>query len=88
MDDDTYIYSPEPDPPPARRHFGGLGRIPAALLAAGGLMVGGGIGGFVIASAASTPGATVTPSPTPSPTTHHCQHPGAAGSSATGAAYY
>jgi hypothetical protein len=37
---------------PPRRSFGGLGRGPAALLLAAGLLIGGGIGGFVAASAA------------------------------------
>ena len=96
MDDDTFIYSPVPEPPP-RRVFGGLGRWPAALIAAGGLLIGGGIGGFVIASAA-TPSASPTPSPshsgaapaTPGTPGHHCTHMGGSspGNSTSNAAFY
>jgi hypothetical protein len=79
-----------------KRPFGGIGRIPAALLVAGGLMVGDGIGGFVIANAATTPSATATPGPSHSDTTptmpnRHCTHMGGSASgsaAASGAAYY
>ena len=85
MDDDTFIYSPVPVPPP-RRVFGGLGRWPAALIAAGGLLIGGGVGGFVIASAATSPSASPSPSPSHSGATpgHHCT----SGNSTSSAAFY
>jgi hypothetical protein len=59
MDQDSPSYVPPSDDQPHRRSFGGLGRGPAALLLTAGLLIGGGVGGFVVANAA----ATVTPSP-------------------------
>jgi hypothetical protein len=61
-----------------RRSFGGLGRGPAALLLAAGLLIGGGIGGFVAANAGTT--VSTLASTTPG-TSHPCPHTG--GSTAT-----
>jgi hypothetical protein len=59
-----------------RRSFGGLGRGPAALLLAAGLLIGGGIGGFVAASAAHTvPSFTTMASSTPG-AAHPCPNMG------------
>jgi hypothetical protein len=58
MDQDNFPYTPPSDDQSQRRSFGGLGRWPAALLLAGGLLIGGGVGGFVVASAASAPNAS------------------------------
>ncbi|TME46952.1 MAG: hypothetical protein E6I55_06690 [Chloroflexi bacterium] len=96
MADDTYVYTPPPDPPDsapppppldppvdAPRRLGGLGRTRAVILLAGGLILGGGIGGYVIASAATTPSPSASPSPgSGSSTMHPCPHMG--GSSSTG----
>ena len=54
MDQDDFTDTPSSDDQSHRRSFGGLGRGPAALLLAAGLLIGGGIGGFVAANAAST----------------------------------
>jgi hypothetical protein len=93
MADDTYVYTPpDPfdsapppppvDPPVARSRFGGLGRTRAAVLLTAGLILGGGIGGYVIASAATTPSPSTSPSPgSGSSTAHPCPHMG--GSSST-----
>ena len=53
MDQDNFTDTLSSDDQPHRRSFGGLGRGPAALLLAAGLLIGGGIGGFVVANAAS-----------------------------------
>jgi hypothetical protein len=53
MDQDDFADTLPPDDQSHRRRFGGLGRGPAALLLAGGLLIGGGISGFVIANASS-----------------------------------
>jgi hypothetical protein len=66
MDQDNFTDTVGSDDQPHRRSFGGLGRGPAALLLAAGLLIGGGIGGFVVANASSpistlassTPGAS------------------------------
>ena len=54
MDQDQFPDTPPSDDESHRRSFGGLGRGPAALLLAAGLLIGGGIGGFVVANAASS----------------------------------
>ncbi|HVC05000.1 MAG TPA: hypothetical protein VND88_10025 [Candidatus Acidoferrales bacterium] len=54
MDQDDFAYIPPSGGQSRRRSFGGLGRGPAALLLTAGLLIGGGIGGFVVANAAST----------------------------------
>src|ERR1700689_552246 len=58
QDNFTDTLSSEDQPP--RRSFGGLGRGPAALLLTAGLLIGGGVGGFVVANAAApnTPSAS------------------------------
>ena len=53
MDQDNLTDTVGTDDEPYRRSFGGLGRGPAALLLAAGLLIGGGIGGFVVANASS-----------------------------------
>jgi hypothetical protein len=53
MDQDDFSHAPPSAGPTRRRSFGGLGRGPAALLLTAGLLIGGGVGGFVVASAAS-----------------------------------
>jgi hypothetical protein len=58
MDQDNALYTLPSDDQSHRRSFGGLGRWPAALLLTGGLLIGGGVGGFVVASAASAPAAS------------------------------
>ena len=96
MADDIYVYTPPPDPfdgiPPSPppvdepRTFGGLGKARAAILLAAGLILGGGIGGFVIASAATSPSPSATSSPSPSAgTTHPCPN---MGHGTTSTAYY
>ena len=54
MDQDNFTDALPSDDQSHRRSFGGLGRGPAALLLAAGLLIGGGIGGFVAANAASS----------------------------------
>jgi hypothetical protein len=66
MHQDNFTDTLSSEDQPHRRSFGGLGRGPAALLLTAGLLIGGGIGGFVVANAAtsvttmasSTPGAS------------------------------
>jgi hypothetical protein len=68
MDQDNFPDTFPSEDQSQRRSFGGLGRGPAALLLAAGLLIGGGIGGFAVANAASpastmastTPGAAHT----------------------------
>jgi len=79
MDQDTFAYDPPSEDHSHRRSFGGLGRGPAALLLAAGLLIGGGIGGFVVANAASSS------APTPSASagaggSHPCPHMGGSAS--------
>jgi hypothetical protein len=73
MDQDNFTDTLPSEDQSHRRHFGGLGRGPAALLLAAGLLIGGGIGGFVIANAASP--ATTMASSTPG-TAHPCPNMG------------
>jgi hypothetical protein len=73
MDRDNFPHTPPSDDQSQRRSFGGLGRWPAALLLTGGLLIGGGVGGFVVASAASAP--TAAPS-AGSGTSHPCPNMG------------
>jgi hypothetical protein len=54
MDQDTFTDTIAPDDQSQRRSFGGLGRGPVALLVTAGLLIGGGIGSFVAANAASS----------------------------------
>jgi hypothetical protein len=54
MHQDNFTDTLSSEDQPQRRSFGGLGRGPAALLLTAGLLIGGGIGGFVAASAAHT----------------------------------
>jgi len=96
MADDTYVYTPPdpfdsapPPPPPSvdppaqRRSLAGLGRTRAAILLTAGLVAGGGIGGYVIANAATTPSPSASPSPhSGSGMAHPCPNMG--GSSSTG----
>lgn len=78
MDQDNFTHDSPSDDHSHRRSFGGLGRGPALLLATAGLLIGGGIGGFVAANAAS-PVSTMA-STTPG-TSHPCPNMG--GSTAT-----
>ena len=78
MDQDNFTDDSPSDGQSHRRSFGGLGRGPAALLLAAGLLIGGGIGGFVAANAGST--VSTLASTTPG-TSHPCPHTG--GSTAT-----
>jgi hypothetical protein len=54
MDQGNFTDIPPSEAQSHGRSFGGLGRGPAALLLAAGLLIGGGIGGFVVANAASS----------------------------------
>ena len=74
MDQDNFTDVFPSDDQPPRRSFGGLGRGPAALLLAAGLLIGGGISGFVAATSASSPVSTLA-STTPA-TSHSCPHTG------------
>jgi hypothetical protein len=74
MDQDNFNDTFPSDDQSHRRSFGGLGRGPAALLLAAGLLIGGGIGGFVVANAASSPISTMA-STTPG-TSHTCPNMG------------
>jgi hypothetical protein len=78
MDLDNFTDVSPSDGQSHRRSFGGLGRGPAALLLAAGLLIGGGIGGFVAANAGTT--VSTLASTTPG-TSHPCPHSG--GSTAT-----
>jgi hypothetical protein len=71
--------------------IGRLGRFPAALMLAGGLMIGGGVGGFLLAGSATaahvsqTPTFSITAATASSPAAtpmHHCTHSGGAGGAA------
>ncbi len=62
MDQGYFTETPPSDDQPSRRSFGGLGRGPAALLLAAGLLIGGGVGGFVVANAASPAASSPMPS--------------------------
>jgi hypothetical protein len=68
QDNDTDTL-PSDDQSP-RRSFGGLGRGPAALLLAAGLLIGGGVGGFVVAT-----NARVTTSVTTMASSQAASHP-------------
>jgi hypothetical protein len=63
MDQDNFNDTLPSDDQSHRRSFGGIGRGPVALLLAAGLLIGGGVGGFVVASAA--PSVTTMASHTP-----------------------
>ncbi len=78
MDQDNFTDDSPSETQSHRRSFGGLGRGPAALLLAAGLLIGGGIGGFVAANAGTT--ISTLASATPG-TSHPCPHTG--GSTAT-----
>jgi hypothetical protein len=73
MDQDNFPDTFPSEDQSQRRSFGGLGRGPAALLLAAGLLIGGGIGGFAVANAAS-PAATMA-STTPG-AAHTCPNMG------------
>jgi hypothetical protein len=73
MDQDTVTDTVPSDDQPHRRSFGGLGRGPAALLLAAGLLIGGGIGGFVVANASSPVSTLASSTAAPS---HACPNPG------------
>jgi hypothetical protein len=68
MDQDNVTDSLSSDDQSPRRAFGGIGRGPVALLLAAGVLIGGGVGGFMVATASSpvmtmasnTPGASHT----------------------------
>ncbi len=73
MDQDQITDTPASDDQSRRRSFGGLGRGPAALLLAAGLLIGGGVSGFIVANAASP----AVPSPMPTGgAAHHCPNMG------------
>jgi hypothetical protein len=78
MDQDQFTDTPASDDQSRRRSFGGLGRGPAALLLAAGLLIGGGVSGFVVANAASPAASSPMPSGGAS---HHC--PNMCGTKAT-----
>jgi hypothetical protein len=78
MDQDNFTDDSPSEDQSHRRSFGGLGRGPAALLLAAGLLIGGGIGGFVAANAGSTVSTLASTTPGSS---HPCPHMG--GSTAT-----
>ena len=101
MYDDSALYPPPPPPPPeptqSRPVLGGVGKV----LLATGLLFGAGVGGFVIAQAASAPSASTlsqpntfaaaqqaatTPAPSAAPN-HRCPNMGggSSGSSNSGA---
>ena len=73
MDQDKVADTLSSDDPSPRRAFGGIGRGPAALLLAAGLLIGGGVGGFMVASASSP--VTTMASSTPG-TSHMCPNMG------------
>jgi hypothetical protein len=73
MDQDDFTDTLPSDDQSHRRSFGGLGRGPVALLVTAGLLIGGGIGGFVAANAASS--VTTMASTTPA-TPHPCPNMG------------
>jgi hypothetical protein len=74
QDNVTDTFSSEDQP--QRRSFGGLGRCPAALLLTAGLLIGGGIGGFVAATAAhAVPTVTTMASSAPG-ASHPCPNMG------------
>ena len=73
MDQDTVTDTVPSDDQPHRRSFGGLGRGPAALLLAAGLLIGGGIGGFVVANASSPVSTLASSTAAPS---HACPNQG------------
>jgi hypothetical protein len=73
MDQDNFNDTLPSDDQSHRRSFGGIGRGPVALLLAAGLLIGGGVGGFVVASAA--PSVTTMASHTPS-TSYPCPNMG------------
>jgi hypothetical protein len=63
--------------------IGRLARLPAALMLAGGVMIGGGVGGFLLAGSAAvahvaqTPTLSITAAAASSPAAtpmHHCTH--------------
>ncbi len=74
QDNFTDALSSEDQPP--RRSFGGLGRGPAALLVTAGLLIGGGVGGFVAANAAKSVPAVTTMASSSQATTHPCPNMG------------
>jgi len=78
MDQDNFTDDSPSEDQSHGRSFGGLGRGPAALLLAAGLLIGGGVGGFVAANAGTT--VSTLASTTPG-TSHPCPHGG--GSTAT-----
>ena len=78
MDQDNFTDVSPSEDQSHRRSFGELGRGPAALLLAAGLLIGGGIGGFVAANAGTT--VSTLASTTPG-TSYPCPHTG--GSTAT-----
>ena len=78
MDQDNFTDDSLSEDQSHRRSFGGLGRGPAALLLAAGLLIGGGIGGFVAANAGTTISTLASTTPGAS---HPCPHTG--GSTAT-----
>ena len=73
MDQDNFTDTLPSDDQSHRRSFGGLGRGPAVLLVTAGLLIGGGIGGFVAANAASS---VTTMASTMPATTHPCPNTG------------
>jgi hypothetical protein len=72
MDQDNFTDVPPSEDQSHRRSFGGIGRGPAALLLAAGLLIGGGIGGFVVANASSVS----TLASTTAGTAHNCPNLG------------
>jgi hypothetical protein len=70
MDQDDFADTLPPEDQSHRRSFGGLGRGPAALLLAAGLLIGGGISGFVVANASSPVSTLASSTPTASHSCH------------------
>jgi hypothetical protein len=73
MDHDNVTDTLPSDDQSPRRAFGGIGRGPAALLLAAGLLIGGGVAGFMAANASSP--VTTMASNTPG-SSHSCPNMG------------
>jgi hypothetical protein len=76
MHQDNFTDTLSSEDQPQRRSFGGLGRGPVALLITAGLLIGGGVGSFVAASATSAAPSVTTMSSQALAATHPCQNMG------------
>jgi hypothetical protein len=76
MHQDNFTDTLSSEDQPQRRSFGGLGRGPAALLLAAGLLIGGGVGGFVAASASHAAPSFSTMASSTSGGSHPCPNMG------------